>query len=284
MSENWLQEEYTIDTPENVSFGYEVAGIGSRFLSGLIDSVLLIVAIIFLNIVLTALMEWANANQVAATILGEETSVTWVGGLLLAIYTLLNFILIWGYFVLFELTWNGQTPGKRWAKLRVVRVNGNPAGFLDVVIRNLVRMVDFLPIGYGLGVTVMFFNQQARRLGDFAAGTIVIKERAGLSLDNLGNNTVGDNRRRALFVTPTPEQQAAWQQRFPALRRLSASDYDLMRDALARHDQGQLTPAALHRLAAAIAGKLDAVAPEFNWQASRAFLVDVAEAYRHRGS
>jgi uncharacterized RDD family membrane protein YckC len=279
MSENWLQEEYTIDTPENVSFGYEIAGIGSRFLSGLIDSVFLVLAITFLNIVLAALLEWANADQVAATLIGEETDVTWVAGLILAIYTLINFILIWGYFVIFELAWNGQTPGKRWAKLRVVRVNGNPAGFLDVVIRNLVRMVDFLPVGYGLGLTVMFFNQQARRLGDFAAGTIVIKERAGLALD-----TLGDNGRRALFVTPTPEQQAVWQQRFPALRRLSASDYDLIRDALARHDQGQLTPGALHRLATAIASKLDAVVPEFNWQASRAFLVDVAEAYRQRGS
>lgn len=279
MSENWLQEEYTIDTPENVSFGYEVAGIGSRFLSGLIDSVLLALALVFLNIVLAALLEWANADQVAATLIGEETDVTWAAGLILALYTLLNFVLVWGYFVLFELTWNGQTPGKRWAKLRVVRVNGNPAGFLDVVIRNLVRMVDFLPVGYALGLTVMFFNQQSRRLGDFAAGTLVIKERAGLSLDNLG-----DNRRRALFVTPTPEQQAVWQQRFPALRHLSASDYDLIRDALARHDQGQITPGILHRLAAAIAGKLDAVVPEYNWQASRAFLVDVAEAYRQRSS
>jgi uncharacterized RDD family membrane protein YckC len=279
MSENWLQEEYTIDTPENVSFGYEIAGIGSRFLSGLIDTVILLLALLFLNIVLAALMDWVNTDQVAAAIIGEEASVTWAGGLILAIYTLLNFVLIWGYFVVFELTWNGQTPGKRWAKLRVVRVNGNPAGFLDVVIRNLVRIVDFLPIGYGLGVVVMFFNQQARRLGDFAAGTIVIKERAGLSLDNLG-----DHRRRALFVTPTPEQQAAWQQRFPALRRLTASDYDLIRDTLARHDQGQITPGTLHRLAVAIASKLDAITPEFNWQASRAFLVDVAEAYRHRGS
>ena len=126
MSENWLQEEYTIDTPENVSFGYEIAGIGSRFLSGLIDTVILLLALLFLNIVLAALMDWVNTDQVAAAIIGEETSVTWAGGLILAIYTLLNFVLIWGYFVVFELTWNGQTPGKRWAKLRVVRVNGNP--------------------------------------------------------------------------------------------------------------------------------------------------------------
>ena len=279
MCENWLQEEYTIDTPENVSFGYEIAGIGSRFLSGLIDSVILVLALFFLNIVLAALMAWVNGDQGVATMLGGETDVTWVGGLILALYTLINFVLIWGYFVVFELTWNGQTPGKRWAKLRVVRVNGNPAGFLDVVIRNLVRMVDFLPAGYGLGLTVMFFNQQARRLGDFAAGTVVVKERTGLSLDALG-----DQRRAPIAFPATPEQQAVWQQRFPALRRLSASDYDLIHATLARHDQGQITPGALHRLATAIAGKLGGAPPDHNWQASRTFLVDVTEAYRQQGS
>lgn len=275
MSENWLQEEYTIDTPENVTFGYEIAGIGSRLLGGLLDSVILGLALFLVNIVLVALLEWTDAEAMAASVLGGEAEMTWVGGLILALYALLNFVLIWGYYVVFELTWNGQTPGKRWANLRVVRANGNPAGFLDVVIRNLVRIVDFLPTGYGLGLTVMFLNQQARRLGDYAAGTIVIKERKGLSLDNLSDN------RRQLAPTPAPlEVQAAWQQRFAALRRLSATDYELIRDALVRHDQGHITPATLHRLANAIAGKVGALPPDPNWQASRTFLVDVTEAYR----
>jgi len=279
MSENWLQEEYTIDTPENVSFGYEVAGIGSRFLGGLFDSVLIGLALFFLNIVVVALLQLVNAGGAAATLLGSEADVTWAAGLVLAIYTLLNFVVIWGYYVVFELTWNGQTPGKRWARLRVVRANGNPAGFLDVVIRNLVRIVDFLPTGYGLGLTVMFLNQHARRLGDYAAGTIVIKERSNIALE-----TLGVHRQHALAGVTTPEIQAAWQQRFPALRRLSATDYDLIRDALARHDQGQITPGVLHRLATAIAGKLGALTPDQNWQASRAFLNDVAEAYHQMGS
>jgi hypothetical protein len=161
----------------------------------------------------------------------------------------------------------------------VVRVNGNPIGFLDVVIRNLVRIVDFLPTGYGLGLTVMFLNLHARRLGDYAAGTLVIKERSDLAPEHLD-----DQRRRALTVTATPETQALWQQRFPTLRHLSPTDYELIRDALNRHDQGQITAGTLHRLATAIAGKLAAITPDHNWQASRSFLADVSAAYRQMGS
>lgn len=280
MSENWLHEEYTIDTPENVSFGYEIAGIGSRFLGGLIDSLILGLSLFFLNIVLAVILEMVNVDgAAAAAVLGNEADMTWAAGLVLAFYALLNFVLIWGYYVLFELTWNGQTPGKRWARLRVVRVNGNPVGFLDVVIRNLVRIVDFLPTGYGLGLTVMFLNQHARRLGDYAAGTLVIKERSDLTPDQLDSQ-----RQRALTTATTPEMQALWQQRFPTLRRLSPTDYELIRDALTRHDQGQITPGNLHRLATAIAGKLEAITPDHNWQATRSFLADVSAAYRQMGS
>lgn len=279
MTDNWSQEEYTIDTPENVSFGYEIAGIGSRFLGGLLDSAVILLALFFLNLVLAMLLEMVNAGNPVAAALGDENTLTWGGGLVLALYTLLNFILIWGYYVIFELTWNGQTPGKRWAGVRVVRANGNPAGFLDIIIRNLVRIVDFLPVVYGLGLTVMFFNQHARRLGDYAAGTIVVKEHSRITLE-----TLGANRRHALATARVPEVQAVWQQRFPALRRLSATDYDLIHDALARHDQGQITPGTLHRLATAVAGKVDATTPDDNWQASRAFLADVAEAYQQQGA
>ena len=279
MSENWLHEEYTIDTPENVSFGYEIAGIGNRFLGGLIDSLILGLALFFLNIVLAVILEMVNVGGAAAAALGNDADMTWAAGLVLALYALINFVIIWGYYVLFELTWNGQTPGKRWARLRVVRVNGNPVGFLDVVIRNLVRIVDFLPTGYGLGLTVMFLNSHARRLGDYAAGTIVIKERSDLTPDQLDDQ----QRRRALTVTATPEMQALWQQRFPTLRRLSPTDHELIGDALTRHDQGQITAGALHRLATAIAGKLEAITPDHNWQASRNFLADVSAAYRQMG-
>ena len=168
-----LEQDYAIDTPESVTFAYEVAGIGNRFIAALIDTAILFTALLLLNLFVFVLLGVLSELGVDVEQLDDAPS--WVEGLIIALYALLNFVLIWGYYVVFELTWNGQTPGKRWANLRVVRANGNPAGFLDVVIRNLVRIVDFLPTGYGLGLTVMFLNQQARRLGDYAAGTIVIK-------------------------------------------------------------------------------------------------------------
>ena len=278
MTENWLQEEYTIDTPENVSFRYQIAGIGSRLLGGVIDAILIGVLLVLLNLVSLVVMEMVDVEAGVAAALGTGDT-TWASGVVLAIYTLLNFILIWGYYVFFELIWNGQTPGKRRAKIRVVRMNGNPVGFLDVIIRNLVRMVDMLPTAYGLGLVVMFLNRHARRLGDYAAGTLVIKEQSGVALAQLA-----ENRPAGQVVYASPEVQAAWQQRFPALRQLSATDEDLIRNALARHNQGHLAPAALHQLARAIAHKVGASTPDPDWLASRTFLTDVAEAYRQRTS
>ncbi|MEZ4862284.1 MAG: RDD family protein [Caldilineaceae bacterium] len=278
-SDNWLYEEYTIDTPENVSFGYEVAGIGSRFIGGLIDGFILAITLFFFNIILMAIFEALQNSPAAEAVVGDGSNIGWTAGVILAIYALLNFIIVWGYFLLFELVWNGQSPGKRWVKIRVVRVNGSPAGFLDLVVRNLVRMVDMQPLFfYGVGLGAMFLNHHARRLGDFAAGTIVVKERANVTLESLGESPG-----RSHF-TPTAEMQAAWQQRFPGLRQLSGVDYELIREALRRHDRGQISPMALNRLATALASKLNAPIPPDNWQDSRRFLADAAEAYRSVGS
>jgi uncharacterized RDD family membrane protein YckC len=101
------------------------------------------------------------------------------------VFISLFFVLWWGYFITFETLWNGQTPGKRLMKVRVIRMSGYPVTFLDAVVRNLVRIIDFLPLLYGIGVTTMFISSQSRRLGDYAAGTIVVKERAPIQLEDL---------------------------------------------------------------------------------------------------
>ncbi|MCK4659201.1 MAG: RDD family protein, partial [Phycisphaerae bacterium] len=100
--------------------------------------------------------------------------ITWVNALVLA----LVFVLLFGYYVFFEMLLHGQTPGKRALKIRVIRDDGTPMGGMDVVVRNLIRAVDFLPVFYGLGGLVMFFSSMHKRLGDIAAGTIVVKEAA----------------------------------------------------------------------------------------------------------
>src|SRR5262249_22782148 len=167
-----------IDTPENVVFGYRVAGIGSRFLAAIIDSALIVVLEIVVNlalllVVLNLFRESLNSNDNAA--------IAW----LLGLFGLIAFAILWGYYIFFELLWNGQSPGKRRMGLRVLRMDGTPITLSESIIRNLVRLVDFLPAYYGVGVVVMFIDGQSRRLGDLAAGTVVVHDRAAVTLESL---------------------------------------------------------------------------------------------------
>lgn len=155
-----------IETPENVELQQRLAGIGSRFIAGLLDT--LLIAGAALVIVLIASL----TSAVGAT--------TWRGWLegdtyALVILAVAMFLLYWGYFFFFELVLNGQSPGKRHMKLRVVREGGGAITFTDAAIRNLLRPVDGLPF-YPVAGIVMFFTRKTQRLGDLAAGTVVISE------------------------------------------------------------------------------------------------------------
>lgn len=264
-----LREDYTIDTPENVTFGYEVAGIGNRFIGALIDTGIIGVLLVILNFALLALLELTGDLREVMFNGLESTGISWAGGLALALYALLNFAMFWGYYMLFELLWNGQTPGKRVAKTRVLRTDGNPARTSEVAVRNLVRIVDFLPALYALGFVVMFLNRQSRRLGDYAAGTLVIRERTAVNLDSL--------LAAAPSSTIDPEQVAVLRTRFPAVRRLSAADYDLVRQTLARADRSQVDGALVARLANAVAARMGEQLPVD--VSPRHYLQNVAAAY-----
>jgi uncharacterized RDD family membrane protein YckC len=271
---DWLSNEYTIDTPESVTFGYETAGIGSRFVAALVDSVAVVLALIVLNVILLVLL-WLSGDLWESSGLLGDTEISWAGGLILAIYALVNFFVFWGYYILFEYLWNGQTPGKRLAGIRVVRTDGSPAGFTESAIRNLVRVVDFLPSGYGLGLVVMFFGRQDRRLGDYAAGTLVVKARRDVDVKSL-TPVAGP-------VTARVEegQSAGLLMAFPTIRRLTAGDYELIQDTLRRDQEDRIEDALLPRLASAIAAKLDVTPPDAD-DAGR-FLWDVMMAYRSLG-
>ena len=162
-----------IDTPENVSFGYDVAGIGSRFLAALVDTILMLL----LQVIIFGTIFLALGNSDSLT----SSAPAWVVGAL----SFIAFIFFWGYYIFFEILWNGQSPGKRMVGLRVIRVDGTPVTAAEVVIRNLVRLIDFLPSAYGVGVIAMFVNDKSRRLGDLAAGTVVVHDRSVQSLDEL---------------------------------------------------------------------------------------------------
>lgn len=154
-----------VETPEHVVFHYELAGVMSRMIAGGVD--LVIQFFIALAIVL-------GVGVVAGTVLSLEFSD--LSQTAVAIIILLLFIDIWGYSILFELFMRGRTPGKMWVGLRVIREGGYPLTAGDVVVRNLLRVADFLPSGYGLGLIVMCSNSKCKRIGDYVAGTIVIQD------------------------------------------------------------------------------------------------------------
>jgi len=169
-------DTFRIDTPENVAFDYDVAGIGSRFLAALVDTALIILLQV---VVIGAVLLIANITSNGDVFSGQ------LAGWILALSGIVSFIFFWGYYIFFEILWNGQSPGKRWVGLRVIRVDGTPITPSESVIRSLVRIIDFLPLAYGVGVVTMFINANSRRVGDFAAGTIVVHDREEKDLDTL---------------------------------------------------------------------------------------------------
>jgi uncharacterized RDD family membrane protein YckC len=164
----------SIDTPENVVFGYQLAGLGARFLATLIDTTLIVLLDLLLFIAILF-----SANMTGA--LDSDSGAAWV----FAIYAFLGFLIFWGYYIVFELVWNGQSPGKRIVKLRVMSIEGVPVTLTGSMLRNLVRIIDFLPPPYGIGVVTMFLSKQSRRLGDYAGGTLVVYDQGAISLQTI---------------------------------------------------------------------------------------------------
>lgn len=170
----------SFDTPENVVFGYEIAGIGSRFLAAVVDTVLIVLLQVIANLTLILVLA-ASVGDGSLSALEEIGGISLLG----AVMGLAAFALLWGYYIFFEMLWNGQSPGKRWAGLRVIQRDGKPIDLFAALIRNLVRIIDFLPLYYGVGVLTMFADEKSRRLGDFAAGTLVVFDRGTVTLDVL---------------------------------------------------------------------------------------------------
>jgi uncharacterized RDD family membrane protein YckC len=154
--------EYRYLSPEKVYLKLNLAGIGSRFAACFIDGIFSGLIVAFIAIVFTFF----------GTVMAKHFVTQW----LVAILIVVAFIVGNAYFIVFETIWNGQTPGKRFIKLRVVQVNGASVTFMMVLIRNLLRVIDGLPISYGIGILSVCFSGKNQRIGDLAAGTVVIRE------------------------------------------------------------------------------------------------------------
>jgi uncharacterized RDD family membrane protein YckC len=153
-------DRLTIATPEGVEVSLTLAGAASRFVAATID-------LLIETVLLVAL-------AVGFGVLGPGFG---AGGVGVAVYFVLSFLVIVGYDIFFEVRNAGRTPGKQMNGLRVVRTEGQPVGFVTSLIRNVLRIIDFLPTMYLLGASLIVATRRNQRLGDLAAGTLVVRER-----------------------------------------------------------------------------------------------------------
>jgi uncharacterized RDD family membrane protein YckC len=175
-----------------------------------------------------------------------------------AIVIFIVFLFNWGYFTLFEAFWNGRTPGKRVAKIRVIQRSGRSIGLVESMARNLVRYVDMQPFPvYGVGVIAMFVTRQHQRLGDLAAGTLVVRDRE--SETPLWGDTGSRTFTARLFNAhvPIPEPHTAVTLPALGISRLSSADLEVLEGFFSRRlDMNLATRQGLAlRIAAAIQAK-----------------------------
>ena len=159
-------DKLTIETPEQIPLEFPLAGIGSRFLAIALD--MLIQTLAFLLLIF--------AGELLVPTVARFTPRAWTWAA--AIFFLLLFLLYSGYYALFEIFWNGQTPGKRLVRIRVIGDSGRPITVYEAVARNLLRLVDQMPGLYVVGIISVFLTARNKRLGDIVAGTVVVHEKA----------------------------------------------------------------------------------------------------------
>jgi len=161
-------ETLVIETPERVPLHFALASTGNRFLACAFDHFL---QMLFIAVVALGVIWWVGFYNLSSWAFEAPK---WVLALLLVFV-----FAVWsGYFALFEWAWAGQTPGKRWLRLRVIREDGRPVTFWEATARNLVRLLDMEPFPfYSVGLVSVFISSRDQRLGDLVAGTVVVRER-----------------------------------------------------------------------------------------------------------
>ena len=217
-----------VETADHVVLRYDLAGGGNRGFAAVVD---FLVATLIATGIGVAYLTFASA-------LGAGVLLAYGGFVLL-----LGLTVVWSYFIALEWLWNGQTIGKRVFGLRVIGDDGAPPGFLAIFVRNLVRVVDFLPSFYGVGLLAIVLSPRSQRLGDIAAGTYVVRAPRP-QLDYFSLRT----------VTPLGAGTEV------ATRRLSGEAQRLVREFVAR--EHALRPDDRARVAKQLASRLRAYAPE----------------------
>jgi uncharacterized RDD family membrane protein YckC len=185
------EETLIIETPERVPLHFALASIGNRFLACAFDHALQSVAVVLLYIIVINI-----ANSLSFS--GMSSAPKWA----IALLIIVGFIIWTSYFVVFEWLWKGQTPGKRWLKLRVIREDGRPITFWEAAVRNLLRIFDIQPFPfYSVGLICVFVSLRDQRVGDLVAGSVVVREREveAPSFNQVFDSQVSDSALRRSF-------------------------------------------------------------------------------------
>ncbi|MEA2315582.1 MAG: hypothetical protein QOI03_2274 [Solirubrobacteraceae bacterium] len=238
-----LEDRIVIKAPEGIDLQIVLAGAASRFIAGAVD--------LFLQVVLIGL-----AALVTLALVG--------GGVGLALFAMTTFAGLYLYDILFEVFAAGRTPGKRWTHLRVVRAEGQPIDLPASAIRNLLRLIDILPGAYLVGILCIVLTKRNQRLGDLAAGTIVIREPTG------GRRSVPRATDEQPLRTAGWDVSAVSAEELATVRRFLERRDDL--SASARRELGFRLEQGLRRK---VAGAPDALSPE-------AFLAALVQAKSSR--
>ena len=227
------EDRVQIATPEGVDLELTLAGIGSRFIAAFFDFVIqwsvIIASAVLLGITGGGGSGWDNAA-----------------------FAVIFFVVFFGYDVLFEVRARGRTPGKRWCGLRVVRTGGQPVTFVPSCVRNVMRLVDILPVAYAVGMSSIFVTKKNQRLGDLSAGTLVMRERPGSVKDAAANGAFA-----------APRAGDGWD-----VSAVSAQDIGTVRQflarraSLARGPRRELAEELERRLRPRVAGAPEDLAPE----------------------
>jgi uncharacterized RDD family membrane protein YckC len=241
-----FEDRLTIDTPEGVPLELTLAGVGSRFTSALVDYVFQAIILVALALVIIYGVGLApRANAVAP-----------------ALWTLGFFFVFWGYDVAFEVLNAGRTPGKALNGIRVVRESGAPVTFGPSAVRNVIRIIDILPGTYLVGMTSIFVTRRNQRIGDLAAGTLVIRERRNLPPE--------------LLISPSV-QAPAWD-----TSAIDSQELDAVVAFLSR--RGDLAASARVQIAAELAGRLrPKIGGAIAGEGDEMFLERLVAARRGRG-
>ena len=224
-----------VRTPESIAFNYELAGLGSRFLALVVDQAIQIAALVLIfGSVYLALSRTVAVRHATGP---DKFAMSLATALIVAIV----FAIFFGYFIVFEALWNGQTPGKKLVGIRVVRDGGYPIDFGASLIRNLIRVGEQL-IGYYLFSAISaLISPENKRLGDLAAGTIVVRD--------------------ARLATPQSVTQRETEPAYASTAYLSGEERALIKRFLERRDE--LSPDRREELAAQLAARVrDRVPPE----------------------